>query len=197
MTTLSTAATRLSTAVITRGGVLVLLGIAALASPVVATATAMHIAAVLLLLTGGYEMLLALRVRDATRGWMIPMADGLACVGFAVLTMVLPSLALALTMVLVAVWLVLYAAMTGALALAFWPMQRTRSVLVLWTLLHLLLAALIVAGRGASINAVLYAGAGYAVGFGALHVALGLWLRRVAEPYFAPPVQFGWTAPSR
>jgi uncharacterized membrane protein HdeD (DUF308 family) len=138
-----------------------------------------------------------LRVRDATQGWMIPAANGLACLGLAGLTVVFPQIALDVTLGLVAIWLILYAALTAALALALWPMPRTRLTLVAWTALNLVLATLAITDRTATIFTLLYVGAGYAVAFGALHVAAGEWIRRIAVPRVAPPVQFGWTAPSR
>ena len=36
--------------------------------------------------------------------------------------------------------------------------------------------------------------AGYAVAFGALQVASGMWIRRIAVPSVAPPIQASWLA---
>jgi uncharacterized membrane protein HdeD (DUF308 family) len=191
MISLSRETARLSTSLLTRGSLMMILGLVAFGWPDVAVATAMFTAAVLLILLGAYEVFIALRSRRVTRGWMIPMADGAACVGFALLTLVLPHILLAVTLWLVAIWLLLYAALTGALALALWPMPRTRFALIAWTVLNVTLALLALTLPQATIIAVLYVGAGYAVTFGALQVASGVWIRRVALPYVEPPMQSG------
>jgi uncharacterized membrane protein HdeD (DUF308 family) len=189
MISLSREAGRLSLSLVTRGMLMMMLGIAAFSWPDVALAAAMVIAAALLASFGVYEMIIALRTRGTTPGWMIPMADGAACIGFAVLTMILPGLSLEATLLLVAVWLVLYAGLTGTLALALWPMPRTRIILVAWTVMNLTLALLALTYSKATIFTVLYVGAGYAVAFGALQVVSGIWIRRIALPYVEPPMQ--------
>jgi uncharacterized membrane protein HdeD (DUF308 family) len=194
MISLSREAGRLSMSLITRGILMMMLGIAAFSWPDVALAAAMVIAAAVLASFGVYEMIIALRTRRTTPGWMIPMADGAACIGFAVLTMILPGLSLEATLLLVAVWLVLYAGLTGTLALALWPMPRTRIILVAWTVMNLTLALLAVTYSKATIFTVLYVGAGYAVAFGALQVVSGIWIHRVALPYVEPPMQSGFVA---
>jgi uncharacterized membrane protein HdeD (DUF308 family) len=197
MISLARETVRLSTSLLTRGILMMILGLVAFSWPDVAVARAMFTAAAILALLGACEVFIALRSRRATRGWMIPMADGAACIGFAVLTLVLPYILLNVTLLLVAIWLVLYAALTGALALALWPMPRTRFALIGWTVLNLTLALLALTLPQATIVAVLYVGAGYAVTFGALQVASGLWIRRIAVPYVEPPIQSRWVVARR
>jgi uncharacterized membrane protein HdeD (DUF308 family) len=195
MLTLSRETSRFATSLIVRGTLLAFLGIAAISWPDDVLVIAMVVGAGLLAVLGAYEMLLALRTHSATPGWMVPMASGAACVSFAILTLVLPGMALDVTLLLVAVWLVLYAALTGALALAVWPMARTRNALLGWTLLNLVLAVAAVTMPSATIFTLLYVGAGYSVAFGALQVASGMWIRRVALPRVGATVQSRWPAP--
>ncbi|MEO8622419.1 MAG: DUF308 domain-containing protein [bacterium] len=197
MITVSREASRFASSLVTRGGLMIVLGLAAFSWPNVAVASAMFAAAGLLTLSGAYEMFLALRTRRASRGWPLPLANGAACIGFAVLTVVLPRVSLDVTLRLVALWLVFYATLTCALALALWPMPRTRLTLIGWTTLNVTLAVLALTWPRTSIFAVLYAGAGYAVTFGALHVASGVWIRRVAVPYVEPTTQSQWLAARR
>jgi uncharacterized membrane protein HdeD (DUF308 family) len=195
MILLSREATRFSTSLLARGALLVFLGIAAIGWPDDALLLAMLAAASVLASLGIYEMYIALRTRTATPGWMIPMADGAASIGFAILSLVFLGLRLEVTLVLVAIWLVLYATLTSGLALALWPMARTRNMLIAWTMLNLSLALLAVGAPGINIFTVLYVGAGYAVAFGALQVLSGIWIRRVAVPYVAPTTQASWQPP--
>ena len=195
MTTLSRQTARFATALIVRGTLLAFLGIAAIGWPDSARVIAIIVAAVLLGLVGAYEMLLAVGTRSATPGWMVPMASGAAGVSFAILTLVFPGMPLDVTLMLVAVWLVMYAALPGALALALWPMPRTRNALLGWTLLNLVLAVAAVTMPSATIFTLLYVGAGYALAFGALQVASGMWIRGVALPRVDATVQSTWPEP--
>ena len=185
---------RFSATLVARGILLVFLGITAISWPDRLLVGAMMTAAVLLLLFGLAEMTIALRARKTTRGWILPMSNGAACVGFALLTFAFPGFSLGLTLALVAVWLMLYAALTFALALALWPMRRTRLVLLAWTLLNVSLAGAAVFAPGTTIFTLLYVGAGYAVAFGALQVGSGMWMRRIAVPHVVAPDPKVWFA---
>lgn len=196
MTTLSRETSRFATSLIVRGTLLAFLGVAAIGWPDEALVIAMVVAAGVLGVIGAYEMLLAVRTRSVTPGWMIPMASGAACVSFAILTLAFPGLAIDVTLLLVAVWLMMYAAITGALALAVWPMPRTRNALLGWTLLNVVLAIAAVSMPSATIFTLLYVGAGYALAFGALQVASGMWIRRVALPRVAATLQSSWSMPA-
>ena len=196
MTTLSRETSRFATSLIVRGTLLAFRGVAAIGGPDEALVIAMVVAAGVLGVIGAYEMLLAVRTRSVTPGWMIPMASGAACVSFAILTLAFPGLAIDVTLLLVAVWLMMYAAITGALALAVWPMPRTRNALLGWTLLNVVLAIAAVSMPSATIFTLLYVGAGYALAFGALQVASGMWIRRVALPRVAATLQSSWSMPA-
>jgi uncharacterized membrane protein HdeD (DUF308 family) len=178
---------RFSSSLVTCGILMIFLGITAISWPDSALVGAMFLAAALLALLGSWEMIIAVRARRSTPGWMVPMANGAACVGFALLTMLLPGLSLGLTLALVALWLAFYAALTGGLALALWPMRRTRFVLLAWTALNVSLATAAVIAPQTTIFTLLYVGAAYAVAFGGLQVASGVWIRHIAVPYVEPP----------
>ncbi len=190
MPSLSRETANFAMSLLARGILLVILGSIAISWPDAALVGAMFTAAALLAVFGLVEMVIALRARRSTPGWMVPMANGAACVGFAMLTVVLPGVPLALTLALVAAWLLLYAGLTLALALALWPMRRTRLTLLAWTTLNVALAIVALTFREATIFTLLYVGAGYALAFGALLVASGIWVRRIAVPFVTPPHRF-------
>jgi uncharacterized membrane protein HdeD (DUF308 family) len=194
MSELAREASQFSTSLVARGVLLVFLGMTAISWPDELLVGAMFTGAACLVLFGAFEIYLALRTRHVTRGWLIPLASGAACVAFAVLTLVFPGLSLEITLMLVAAWLILYAGLTTALALALWPMPRTRRTLLAWTALNIVLAVLAVVLPNTTIFTLLYVGAGYAVALGALHMASGLWLHRVVVPRAAPTVQSTWPA---
>jgi uncharacterized membrane protein HdeD (DUF308 family) len=192
MKSLSRETARLSTSLLARGSLMLLLGAAAIGWPETALIAAMLATAALLASFGGYEIFIALRTRKVTPGWMIPMANGVACIAFAILTLVFPGLSLNVTLLLVSIWLASYATLTAILALVLWPMTRTRYTLIGWTGTNLLIALLAVTVPNANAFTLLYAGAAYAVAFGVMQVASGVWIRRIAVPHVMPTVQAGW-----
>ena len=180
-----------------RGFVLVQFGIAAINWPEAALSTSMTVAGALVALTGLYDVVLGVGARRSLRAWPVLVGHGAACVAFGALTMGLPHLSISTAMSLVALWLVLYGALAGALALGMWPLRRTR-----WTLLAVA-AMIIPLGVASTLLAdmpefvPLYLGAFFAVFLGTLHLAGGFWLRRVALPQFEPTVQAGWAPVAR
>ncbi len=179
-----------------RGLVLLLFGIVAISWPETAMSVSMIVAGALVALSGVYDVLVGTRARRSLRAWPALVGHGVASVAFGALTVGLPYAPPAAAMTLVAFWLVLYGSMTGALALALWPMRRTR-----WTLVGVTVAVI---PLGMSVTLLadvprfvpLYLGAFFAVFLGALHLAGGLWLRRVALPHFAPTSQAAWAPAS-
>jgi uncharacterized membrane protein HdeD (DUF308 family) len=175
-----------------RGFVLVQFGVAAINWPETVLPVSMALAGLLVALSGAYDVTLGIRGRRALRAWPLLAGHGAACVAFGALTVGMLHVPLSTAMTLVALWLVLYGATTGALALALWPMRRTR-----WALL-VVTATVIPLGLGAPLLVdlpefvPLYLGAFFSVFLGVLHLAGGLWLRRVALPQFAPTVQAEW-----
>ena len=179
-----------------RGFVLAQLGIAAVNWPEVALPTSMAAAGALVLLSGAFDTYVGAAARDTFRAWPVFAGHGAASVAFGLLTVALPRMSQDLAMVLVAIWLIMYGVMTAVLAMALWPMPRTR-----WTLLGVTIAfvplglfATTLAGMPEFVP--LYLGAFFAVFLGALHLIGGLWLRRVALPYFEPTAQSRWAPPA-
>ncbi|MEO5816833.1 MAG: DUF308 domain-containing protein [Gemmatimonadaceae bacterium] len=72
MLSLSRETTNFSTSLLARGILMVCLGIIAIGWPDAALVGAMFTAAALLALFGVYEIVIALRTRGTTPGWMVP-----------------------------------------------------------------------------------------------------------------------------
>ncbi len=196
MTSSWQAVDRFSRSLLVRGGALVVPGLAAILWPEATLPTAMMTAGALVILSGLYDVRVAAGARRAFRGWPLLAGHGAASVAFGLLTIGLARAPQHLAMTLVAAWMLAYGAMTGALALALWPMRRTR-----WTLLAataiVIPAGLLATTLGDVPRFVpMYLGAFVAVFLGTLHLAGGLWLRRVAMPRLAPTLQSAWASPS-
>lgn len=180
-----------------RGVVLVQLGIAAINWPEVALPTSMAAAGALVALSGAYDVYVGATARDTFRAWPVFVGHGAASVAFALLTVALPRISLGVAMLLVAIWLIGYGLMTAALAMALWPMPRTRWTLLGVTLVFVPLGLFATTLADMPEFVPLYLGAFFAVFLGALHLIGALWLRRVALPYFAPTIQSRWAPPPR
>lgn len=180
-----------------RGFVLVQLGIAAINWPEVALPTSMAAAGALVALSGAYDVYVGTAARDTFRAWPVFAGHGAASVAFGLLTFALPRMSQELAMVLVAIWLILYGVMTSALAMALWPMPRTRWTLLGVTIVFVPLGLFATTLADLPEFVPLYLGAFFAVFLGALHLIGGLWLRRIAMPYFEPTVQSRWAPPMR
>lgn len=178
-----------------RGFVLAQLGIAAINWPEVALPTSMAVAGALVLLSGAYDVYVGAAARDTFRAWPVFVGHGAACAAFGLLTIGLPRISQGVAMLLVAIWLIGYGLMTAALAMALWPMPRTRWTLLGVTILFVPLGLFATTLGDMPQFVPLYLGAFFAVFLGVLHLVGGLWLRRVAMPYFAPTAQAGWAPP--
>jgi uncharacterized membrane protein HdeD (DUF308 family) len=178
-----------------KGALMLAAGTLALIFPAETLLGAMLSTAVLLAATGAYEMLLALRTRVVMPAWFLSLADGAASVGLAVLSVSITAISFRTTMLLVALWLLLYSALAIGLALALWPMRRTRLALLGWAVLDFGLGALAAFDGRATIFTLLYVGAAYAIAFGVFQLAAAWWLRRFALPRFAPTLQSTWKTP--
>jgi uncharacterized membrane protein HdeD (DUF308 family) len=177
-----------------RGGLLALLGIVAISFPEVALSAAMVSAGVLVVLSGAYDVSVGVASRRGFRAWPVFAAHGLACIAYGLLSIALPYVPQRTAMELVSAWLILYGLMAAALALALWPARRTRRTLLGVTMLFVPLGFVAITLVGAPAFVPSYLGAFFALFLGLLHVAAGLWLRRVAMPHFAPTAQAGWAA---
>jgi uncharacterized membrane protein HdeD (DUF308 family) len=179
-----------------RGFILAQLGIAAINWPEVALPTSMAVAGVLVALSGAYDVYVGTAARGAFRAWPVFVGHGAACAAFGLLTIALPRMSQGIAMFLVAFWLIAYGLMTTALAMALWPMPRTRWTLLGVTMVFVPLGLFAITLGDMPEFVPLYLGAFFAVFLGALHLLGGLWLRRMAMPYFAPTTQAAWAPPT-
>ena len=179
-----------------RGAVLASLGVAALAWPDSVLWAAMAVAGALVLLTGALDVLVGVATRRLFRGWPLLAGHGVACAAFGLLTMMIPRVSLGVAMPLITTWVIAYGVMTGVLSLALWPMRRTRQALLGVTFVLVPVGLLAMRLRDMPLFVSLYLGAGFAAFLGVLHLAGGLWLRRLAMPRFAPTVQSTWLRPA-
>lgn len=169
-------------------------GAAALAWPDALLLRAMLLTGIVLAASGAYEMAFALRNRHENRGWPLVLTDGGACFGMAVLAATLTAIPFHATMLVASLWLFACGILALLLALAIWPMRRTRVAMLSWALVQIALAGVGAFDRKADLFTLLYVGAGYTLGFGIFQVAAARWMQRVALPQFEPTRQHEWLA---
>jgi len=190
----SRAIERFATVLEVRGAIALGCGIAALVWPDGLLLLALLLTGVVLTSSGLYEMAFALRNRRRNRGWPLALADGAACFGMAVISGTLTAIPFHLTMLIASLWLTACAMLAVLLALAIWPMQRTRAALLAWAVVQFALAGFAAVDSDADLFTLLYVGAAYTVGFGIFQLIAARWMRRVAAPQFAPTQQEHWLA---
>ena len=122
------------------------------------------------------------------------LADGAACLGWAALTATLTVISYHATLLLASVWLFFCGVLAFLLALALWPMRRTRLAMLAWSIVQLSLAAFAAFDSEAGLFTLLYVGAGYAIAFGVFQIAAARWMRNVAMPLFEPTLPQHWLA---
>jgi len=98
------------------------------------------------------------------------------------------------TMFVASLWLFVCGAFALALALAIWPMRRTRWEMLAWSDVQLVLAVVAMFDANADLVTLLYVGAAYTIGFGIFQIAAARWMRRVALPQVEPTLQHRWLA---
>ena len=178
-----------------RGSIALGCGIAALLWPDGLLLRAMLLTGVVLAGSGSYEMIFALRNRHLNRGWPLALADGAACFGMAMLAATLTAIPFHATMFVASLWLFACSALAFLLALAIWPMRRTRAAMLTWAVAQLALAGFAAFDRTADLFTLLYVGAAYTIGFGVFQVAVAGWMRSVVVPQFQYTRQHDWLAP--
>jgi len=177
-----------------RGWIALGCGVAALAWPDAALLRAMILTGTVLAASAVYEMAFAVRNRHLNRGWPLALADGTACLGWAALTATLTVISYHATLLLASVWLFFCGVLAFLLALALWPMRRTRLAMLAWSIVQLSLAAFAAFDAQAGLFTLLYVGAGYAIAFGVFQIAAARWMRNVAIPLFEPTLPQHWLA---
>lgn len=186
---------RFITALFVSGLSLMILGATAIRWPEDTLREVRLTAAIVLALTGAYQLGLASRVRRANAAWLVALAGAAASIAMALLTALASILPLGAVTALLVTWLVALAALMTAAALALWPMPHTRTLLLGWSATNTALAVLTLWGRPSTAT-IMYGGAAYAVAVGASQLTAAVWMRRFAEPWFAPTVQSRWSPPS-
>ena len=177
---------------VVRGTALMLLGAASVIWPEAALPVSMRAAGVVVALTGLADVALGVRLRSTFRGWPLLAGNGLACVAFGILTIALGRVPAEWGLGLTALWLLLYGLVAGLLAVALWPLSRTRSILAGVAVAFIATAAVARSLVGMPPFVTIYLGALFAVLLGTLHVAAGLWIRRVVVPEFSSTTQSAW-----
>lgn len=185
---------RFATVLQARGAIALACGVAALAWPDGLLLRAMLITAIVLAVSGLYEMGFAYHNRHLNRGWPLALSDGAACFGMALISATLTAISFHATMLLAAGWLFTCGVLAFLLAMAIWPMRRTRLAMLAWSGAQLALAAFALFDSSADLITLLYVGAAYTIGFGIFQIAAALWMRRVALPQFEPTQQHRWLA---
>ncbi|HEX6599857.1 MAG TPA: DUF308 domain-containing protein [Gemmatimonadaceae bacterium] len=185
---------RFATVLQGRGAIALACGAAALAWPDGMLLRAMLLTALVLAASGVYEMGFAYRNRHRNRGWPLALADGAACFGMAVISVTLTAIPFHATMFLAAGWLFACGVLALLLALAIWPMRRSRLAMLAWSGAQLALAAVALFDDDAGLVTLLYVGAAYTIGFGLFQIVAAQWMRRMAMPQFEPTRQQSWLA---
>lgn len=183
---------RFATVLQSRGVIALLCGAAALAWPDALLLRAMLLTGIVLAVTGLYEMIFAWRNRRRNRGWPLALGDGAACFGMAVISATLTAIPFHATMLLAALWLFVCGALAFALALAVWPMRRTRLAMLAWSGTQLALAGVALVDANADLVTLLYVGAAYTIGFGIFQIAAARWMCRIALPQYEPTLPHRW-----
>jgi uncharacterized membrane protein HdeD (DUF308 family) len=185
---------RFATVLQGRGAIALACGVAALAWPDGMLLRAMLFTALVLAASGAYEMGFAWHNRHLNRGWPLALADGAACFGMAVISVTLTAIPFHATMLLASAWLFACGVLAVLLALAIWPMRRTRLAMLGWAGAQLVLATFALFDGNADLVMLLYVGAAYTIGFGLFQIVAAQWMRRVAMPQFELTEQHRWLA---
>lgn len=183
--------TRFAATLAVKGTAFTMLGVAALVWSDATVMYAVLLASFIMMACGAYDIILGAQVHRQFRGWPILVFEGAASLGMAALGLGFTAAAGHTTLVLAALWLSAYGAMAGTLALAVWPMSRTRVPLIAWSAFNLLLSGMALSS-GAGISTPWYAGATYALAFGAFQLSAAFWVRKFATPEVAPTCQSQW-----
>ncbi|HEY7395775.1 MAG TPA: DUF308 domain-containing protein [Gemmatimonadaceae bacterium] len=168
----------LSHTLISRGAMMLGLGLVAVIWPEQLLVFALLLVGTIAALLGLYEVGIALALRQRALHWQLVLLHGLASIAFGFLTMGSAGIELSVALRSVAVWLCAYAllAIGAARLVAQNPLPRWG--LVIWAALNVSFAILAVVYPEATIFALLFVGAGYAALYGAWQLVVGLWLRR-------------------
>jgi uncharacterized membrane protein HdeD (DUF308 family) len=170
---------RLSHTLAWRGGLALVVSLAAVVQPESFLIAALFAVGLIATLPGLYEMWIGFAIRRATPGWRLVLVHGVASVLFGVLTVAVLGAPLNLASALVAGWFLLYAGLAWSGALLLWLTSALRWPLVLWACVNLTLAIVVGAHPVKTISDLLFLGAVYAAIFGAWQLAVGVCVHRL------------------
>lgn len=168
--------TRIRHFVLVRGLVTAAAALTALRWPDTTLIIALGATGLLFAVFGALEAAIAWQVRARRTLFRLLVGDGCSAIVLGALTLLLPSLPLALDVVLVVAWFVLY----GAAVLLAWNVllrdHLAAPAVLGWGAANLLLALFAVFHRWTNVLTLLYAGAGYAAVFSLAAVGAAVWI---------------------
>jgi len=173
--------TRLSRLLFWRGLVLVLLGASAVFWPQQMMVLAIFTVGAIAVALGAFELAIALSMRGRSTWWPLVALHGALFLAFGLITFGAPGLGFDLAMLLLSLWLLLYAGMAFTTGLFVWETRAVRWALVAWGLVNLTVATLVIMNPGVTLIVVFVSGALYAVLLGAWQMTAGVWCRRTAR----------------
>jgi uncharacterized membrane protein HdeD (DUF308 family) len=168
---------RLSGTLVVRGVLMLILGVSAAVWPEPLLIAALISVGVIALLSGGYELAVALSLRSRTDGWWLVLLHGGASVAFGLLTLGGPRQPIALALAATAAWLLVYASLAWIGALLSHT-RTLRRVLFACALVHVVLAILAIA-YPSTVFSLLFFGAIYAAALGAWQIVVGILVRHI------------------
>ncbi len=169
-----------------RGGLMVVLGVAAVWWPEPVLVAALLLVGALASLMGIYEVSIGAVLPRGTTGRTVVVAHGLVTLAFGLMTVGAPALPLFLSLPIVIGWLLVYTGMAVGTAVISKLSRRLRAALYAWGAINVLLAVVVALYAEATIFALLVFGAAYAALYGAWQVAVGLWLRHELRGWGMP-----------
>jgi len=186
MTTARSEYQRLWHTLVGRGGVMVVLGVAAVWWPEPVLVAALLSVGVLASLFGIYEVSIGAALPRGTTGRTVVVADGILTLAFGLMTVGAPALPLFLSLPIVIGWLLLYTGVAVGTAMISKLSRRLRVTLYAWGAINVLLAVIVALYAEATIFALLVFGGAYAALYGAWQVAVALWLRHEVRGWSMP-----------
>ena len=169
--------TRLSHTLVWRGLLIAILGASAVVFPELVLIPALLAVGAVAMLSGIYEISIAVSVRAHAARWRLVLSHGFASVTFGMLTMAVAAPKLRWALVATSAWLVFYASIAWRAAKVAPVKSRAGTAARALACLHAGLAFFTLY-PAATIFGLLFLGGAYATAFGVWQFAVGVWLRR-------------------
>lgn len=168
-------------ALVLRGAAAIAFGILAFVWPGLTVVALVILFGAFALVDGAFALVAAWRAAERRRPWWPMALEGLAGVALGILAFVWPGVTAFALLYLIAAWAILTGIFEIVAAVRLRKVIRGELLLALTGVASLAFGVLVVVFPGTGAVAVVWAIAAYAVVFGALLVALGLRLRRLAR----------------